>query len=57
MNARRRTMISNPPKKIKGSGSTTGTTNQAMPIKNAVAMQPKAAEYAVPRNSVTCKNY
>lgn len=57
MNARRRTMVNNPPKKVKNAGSTPGGQNQARPIKNAVATQPKPAGYEVPRNSVSCNKY
>lgn len=57
MNQRKRSVISNPPKKVKGSGSNPGGPNQAGKIKNAVAMQPKPAGYSVARNSVTCNKY
>lgn len=40
MNVRKNSMVVNPAKKVKGSGSAPSGNNTAKPIKNAVAVQP-----------------
>lgn len=41
-----------PVTRMKGAGTSHGGPNQASPIKNAVAVQPKPQGYEVARNSV-----
>lgn len=40
MNVRKNSMVVNPAKKVKGSGTAPSGNNTARPIKNAVAVQP-----------------
>lgn len=52
MNVRRRSMQpTTGSKRTKNAGSGFGGGQDAKPIKNAVAMQPKAVAVAVPRNA------
>lgn len=54
MNVRKREMISNPAKAVKGSGTTPSGNNTPKAIKNAVATQPKTPTTKV-RNAGSCQ--